>query len=302
MLGDPDPEVRLAAIETLERIQGADAVDALLIAVRDADGTVRLRAVEALGALPDRRAVPPLMARYGEDDDDQVRYEILTTLGKIGDPRAGDLLVAETRSSDRYARMWAVDALCAMRDARAPALAASALQDPERYVRQQVLRSCDAAFDTAEGHAALIQAALSDPDFESTVEARRQLRTAVTRPQAEALREQIRAAGRAALGGPMSTNASFLLAEIGDSSAAAVLRRALADPNVFVRHHAAFYLGQVGGPDAVPALIAALDDPQPLVAATAHDSLLRFAQRGDRRAQGAVDRYQGKRFETRLPR
>ena len=91
-------------------------------------------------------------------------------------------------------------------------------------------------------------------------------------------------------------------AEIGDPAGTEILVTALTDANGFVRHHAAFYLGQVGGPDVVPALIAALNDTQPLVAATAHDSLLVFAARGDARAQTAVDGYRGKRFDVRMPR
>lgn len=302
-LRDPDPEVRLAAIETLERIQTATVVEPLLAAAQDREAVVRLRAVEALGMVPDPRTVQRLMTQYHSDDDDQVRYEILTTLGKIGDPRAAGLLMAETKSRDRYVRMWAMDGLCTMRDERAPALAVSLVKDPEPYVRQQVLRSCAALLDTPPGHAALIRVAVTDADFDATVEARRQLRNALQRAgSGGALGGQIRTAGRAALSGPQPTHAALLLADIGDPAGAQALRAALADPNVFVRHHAAYALGHVGGPESVPALIAALRDPQPLVTATAYDSLSLFAERGDARAKAAVDRYQGKRFEGRLPR
>jgi HEAT repeat protein len=302
-LSDPDPEVRLAAIETLEEIRTPTVVEPLLAAAQDQEGVVRLRAVEALGVVRDARAVQPLMARYPSDDDDQVRYEILTTLGKIGDPRAADFLIAETRSRDRYVRMWAMDALCTMRADRAPTLVRSLMEDPEPYVRRQVLRSCEMVFDTPPGHAALINIAATDADFDATVEARRQIRNAVQRAGTDAaLREQIRTVGRIALTGPQPAHAALLLADIGDSSGAPVLREALVDPNVFVRHHAAYALGHVGGPESVPALIAALGDPQPLVTATAYDSLSLFAERGDARAKTAVAGYRGKRFEGRLPR
>ena len=302
-LRDGDPEVRLAAIETLERVGSEAAVEPLLTALRDGEAVVRLRAVEALGVVPDRRAVEPLLALYAAEDDDQVRYECLTSLGRIGDARAADLLLAETKSTDRYERMWAMDALCTMRDERAAALAVSLVQDPEAYVRQQVLRSCDAVLDTPPGHAALIGLAVSDPDFDATVEARRQLRNALQAPVSDAtLREQIRTAGRAALTGPRPTGAALLLADIDDPAGVEALRAALADPNVFVRHHAAYALGRVGGAESVPELIAALADPQPLVTATAYDSLSLMAEKGDARAKTAVDGYQGKRFDGRLPR
>jgi HEAT repeat protein len=302
-LRDSDPDVRFAAVETLESIKTAAVVDPLLSSLQDGEDVIRLRGVEALGTVGDRRAVEPLLQRYASDDDDQVRYEILTSLGKIGDPRARELLLAELKSSDRYVRMWAMDALCTMRDQRAAELAVSLLQDSEAFVRQQVLRACDAILDSAAGHAALIQVATGDADFDATVEARRQLRDAVQKAGADAtLREQIRGAAQAGLGGPQPAFAAFLLADVGDPAGAAALRDALANPNVFVRHHAAYALGQVGGADNVPPLIAALGDAQPLVTATAYDSLSLYAQRGDARAKAAVDGYRGQKFDRPMPR
>src|SRR5215470_17395689 len=116
-LRDPDEDFRVSVLETAQKIGGAAAVGVLLAALTDADEDVRLTAVEGLGAVPDRRAVAPLLALYRRDDDQQVRYECLTSLGRIGDPAAAELLVAETHNDDANARGWAIEALCHLDDA-----------------------------------------------------------------------------------------------------------------------------------------------------------------------------------------
>jgi HEAT repeat protein len=300
-LGHADADARIAVLDVLEAIAGPRTTEILLTALDDSDEDVRLRAVEVLGVTRDRHAVQPLIERYAKDDDDQVRYEILTTLGLLGDPAAADLLVEETADSDRYVRMWAMDALCTMRDPRSPRLAVVLLRDPDPFVRRQVLSSCPAALDDEAGHAALIETALAAADFDEAVRARRNLQRYLAQSRdAEKLRHRIRAAALAALPGERPTNAAFLLADADDPAGIRVLIDAIGSPDHFVRHHAAYYLGRLGGPDAVTALVEALDDEQPLVAATAHDALLGLAERGDAQAKEAVARYKGPQFEQRL--
>jgi HEAT repeat protein len=296
-----DAEARIAVVDALERIGTPAVTDALLTAFGDADEDVRYEAVEALGVVRDRRAVQPLLARYAKDNDDQVRYEILTTLGLIGDPAAGELLVAETRSEDRYERMWAMDALCTMKHESAPRLVVTLLRDSDIYVRRQVLSSCPKALDTPDGHAALIRTSLDADDFDEAVRARRNLETYLkTLAPGSELQKHIRDAARPALQGEHPVQAALLLADVGDSSGTAQLIAALEHPNYFVRHHAAYQLGRVGGPEAVPPLIGALQDKQALVAATAYDALVTFAEQGDGRAKKAVESYKGTKFDQKL--
>lgn len=300
-LDGADADTRIAVLDALEAIGGPSTTEALLRAVNDSDEDVRLRAVEVLGTVRDRRAAPSLIERYATDGDDQVRYEILTTLGLIGDPAASELLVGETANDDRYARMWAMDALCEMRDPNAPRLAVALLRDSDVFVRRQVLSSCATAFDDDAGHAALVETVLSADDFDETVRARRNLQTYLKEPaQAERLRERIRTAALPALAGKHGQNAALLLADIGDPAGVEELVVALRSPDHFVRHHAAYQLGRLGATDAVPSLIEALSDEQPLVAATAHDALRALAERGDERAKQAVASYAGPRFDRRL--
>jgi len=302
-LREADPEARIAAVNALEEIGRPEVVDVLLPTLHDADEEVRLEAVEALGVVPDRRAVKPLLERYDKDDDSAVRYEILTTLGLIGDPSTVDFLVGETKDEDRYVRMWAMDALCTMGAANAAAFSVALLDDADVYVRKRVLASCVRALDTPEGHEALIRIALTASDFEESVFARRNLQTYPRAfGSANDLKKQIRTAALPALRQENPIQAALLLADIDDSSGVDQLIPALDHPNQFVRHHAAYQLGRVGSADAVPALIKALSDEQSLVAATAYDALIAFAEQGDSRARTAMERYTGTKFSQRLPK
>lgn len=302
-LADPDEDVRVVAIEALGRLRSPSAVDGLLAALADPSPTVRLSAVEALGTTGDRRATQPLMTQFAKDDNPQVRYECLTSLGLIGDPAAVGFLVKGVSDSDPFVRLWAMDALCQMHSPNAPELALRLLQDPNPVVRSHTIQYCGDVFDTPDGHRALIALALDADEFPTTVWARRHLMTFVKRQGNDGqLAEQIRASATKALHGPRRTRAAFLLGDLGDQAATVPLIEALHDPDVLVRHHAAYLLARVRDPRAVPPLILALADPSDLVAATAYNSLLWYADDGDPRARQAVSRYQGKRFSERLRR
>ena len=73
---------------------GEPAVPPLIEALRDGDGYVRSGAAEALGKIGDRRAVEPLIAALAppEDSEDGEHVEacvqIVTALGLLGDARA----------------------------------------------------------------------------------------------------------------------------------------------------------------------------------------------------------------------
>ena len=302
-LGDADDEVRLTAVEALGKIGGTQVVEPLVRALDDQSWNVRLNAVQVLGQLRDARAVQPLLDQYARDDDPQVRYECLTSLGGIGDPAATELLVRETANADPYVRMWAMDALCTMGDARASALAVGLTKDPNRFVRAQTLRSCGSALDTPDGQQALIELSLFAADFESSVLARRQLAAAVRRrPDDAQLTGRMRRAGHEALQGEQVTRAALLLAVSGDARCGPQLIAALWDANPLLRQEAAYLIAQVDAHDAVPALIKALADPEPVVAATAYDSLQQFAAAGDARARAAASTYRGKKFDRALER
>jgi len=303
-LNDADENVRLVAVQALQKIGGARVLEPLLSALRDRSKPVRRQAVESLGALRDRRVVQPLLKQFAADPDRHVRYECLTSLGAIGDPAASPALVKSTHDNDPLTRKFAMQALCWMHDPKAPALAAELARDANADVRTDVLVKCEAALDTPQGHQALIDLAISSDDFATSTLARRNLGNyRQSASPAAALTEQMRRAGRAGLTEPAHTvNAALLLGDLRDPAAVDGLCTALQSPNYLLRFVAARQLGQIGDPRAVPALIAALGDSQEAVTAMAYNALQWFAQDGDARAQEAVNNYKGKKFDHPMPR
>jgi HEAT repeat protein len=293
-LNDPDNDRRARIIEVLERLRSPAAVGPLLALLPGAASDVRVDAVAALGGIGDRAAVLPLQATFASDPSPQVRYEALTSLGRIGDPRSIPLLVDATAAADQYARLWSIDALCVMGAPPARDAALRLLDDPSPYVRRRVLRVCAPLLNTAATDAAAVTHAVADPDFETTVWARRLLAQRLADGAGRAdLVARIHAAADPLLTAATPTSperlkAVFLLAELRDGAMIDALVLALGSPDVLLRQHAAFLLGQDGSARAVPGLVGALSDSQALVRETARTGLRALAQRGDPTAAAAL--------------
>lgn len=295
-----DAELRFVIVRVLQAIPGDDALAILRTAIADADEDVRFAVVEALGERADRNAVTLLRERYDIDDDAQVRYEILTALGSIGDPSMVPFLVERTAADDPYTRLWAVDALCQMRAPEAVDVAARLLGDESAYVRRRVVTACGESLVRDDAVAGLIHIAVHADTFAESAAARRSLLALAGNRGGGTLGPRIRTTATAALAGDDAVQAALLLADINDPSGLDVLRDNYAHADPFARHHIAFELGRLGGPKSIPPLITLLADPVELVAATAYDALLNFAERGDERAMAAVAGYTGQKFPTRL--
>lgn len=299
-LADPDAEFRLAVVQILRAIPGDDSLALLRGALADVDEDVRFAVAEGLGERADRNAVALLRERYDVDDDAQVRYEILTALGSIGDPSVVPFLVERSADEDPYTRLWAVDALCQMRAPEAVDVATRLLGDDSPHVRRRVVGACGESLVRDDAIAGLIHIAVHADTFAESVAARRNLQALVAGRQDGDLAQRIRTVAVPALQSDAAVQAALLLADLNDPSGLDVLRDRYADPDPFTRHHIAFELGRLGGPKSIPPLIALLDDPVELVAATAHDALLNFAERGEQQAVDAVANYRGKTFPARL--
>ncbi|MGC9947605.1 MAG: HEAT repeat domain-containing protein [Bryobacteraceae bacterium] len=68
-LDDPDPEVRTATVESIERLGDGDAVLPLKAALDDADGETRQAAVKALVKIRDRAVEKTLLSRDLDEAD-----------------------------------------------------------------------------------------------------------------------------------------------------------------------------------------------------------------------------------------
>ena len=125
----------LLAIEKM----GITAVDPLIGALQDKEGTVRKFAAVLLGKLGDPRAIEPLgMGLY--DLHHEVGKVSAESLARFGAP-AIDILVEALSHPEMWIRIHSLLALSKIRDARVTPILLEMLNDPEREVKKQVIES-----------------------------------------------------------------------------------------------------------------------------------------------------------------
>jgi HEAT repeat protein len=134
-------EREYAASDLLSAIgkMGFAAVDPLIEALQDKEGTVRKFAATLLGKLGDPRAIEPLgMALY--DLHHEVGKVSAESLARFGVP-ALDVLVDALSHPEMWIRIHAISALSKIKDGRVTPIFLEMLNDPEREVKKQVIQS-----------------------------------------------------------------------------------------------------------------------------------------------------------------
>ncbi|HEX6034539.1 MAG TPA: HEAT repeat domain-containing protein [Anaerolineales bacterium] len=125
----------LTAIEKM----GTAAVDPLIEALRDKEGTVRKFAANLLGRLGDPRAIEPLgMALY--DLHHEVGKVSADSLARFGVPSL-EIFVEALSHPEMWIRIHAIEALSKIKDRRVTPILLQMLNDPEREVKKQVIQS-----------------------------------------------------------------------------------------------------------------------------------------------------------------
>jgi HEAT repeat protein len=194
--------------------------DKTVLQLKDKDLEVRLDAVRCLGKLGDARAVEPLIATL-KDEDWIVGWFAAQALGQIGDPQAVEPLIAALKDTEMHVRRFAAEALRQFGDSRAVQPLIAALKDETGDVR------CAAAQALGQiGDSRAVQPLIATLKDEE--------------------RDVCCAAARA-------------LGQIGDSRAVRPLIAILKDETGDVRQAAAWALEKIGAP-AVEPLIAILKD------------------------------------------
>jgi HEAT repeat protein len=133
--GEASASDLLRAIE----VMGQDAVDPLIEALSDAEGTVRKFAAELLGRIGDKRAIESLgMAIYDLHFD--VGKAAAESLARFG-PASLEVLQEALTHPEAGIREHAIGALGKIQHASVAPLLLELLNDPERVVRKQVIQS-----------------------------------------------------------------------------------------------------------------------------------------------------------------
>ena len=105
-----DPDLRVAAVRALGRIQAIESGMALLGALEDEAWQVRAQAARALGVIGATVAIPALAARLG-DSSWWVRHHSAYALQRLGHEGQAALRRVVASSEDPYARDMANEAL-----------------------------------------------------------------------------------------------------------------------------------------------------------------------------------------------
>ena len=125
-------------LDSLERF-GSEAVEPLIEALNNLEGTVRRSAAIVLGHIGDARAIEPLgMAVY--DMHDEVGHAAAESLTKFG-AAAINVLAEALKHPEAGIRLHAIWALTRIKDARVLPLLADMHLDPDRHVQKQVVQS-----------------------------------------------------------------------------------------------------------------------------------------------------------------
>ena len=139
-LGDADPRVRRAAAVSLTRDPSKDAVSVLGRVLSDPESSVRIAAAKALGASGTRAAVVPLLGRL-DDSDPDVREAVVGSLSRLGDRGSVVPLVGKIQDNRPSVRRAVATALGLLGDARASGPLLLLLRDSEESVRAAALQA-----------------------------------------------------------------------------------------------------------------------------------------------------------------
>jgi HEAT repeat protein len=157
-LSDPEPRIRLAAAEVLVATPSPQAIGALGRATSDTDPAVRSSVARALAASESPDATLPLLGRL-DDPVPEVRREVAIALGRLRDPRAVVPLLGKVEDTVAPVRRAVVRALGELGDPRAVSALVLVLRDQDEGVRVAALDALGRLGD--KGSAAAVMGVLS---------------------------------------------------------------------------------------------------------------------------------------------
>ena len=99
-LQDPDHDLRKQVVDALAIIGGKEVISGLVAALDDQDINVAAAAAEALGSVGATQAAPALVRALEQHHHDFFRYNVLSSLGKIGAPAPLSPIIRELVHND----------------------------------------------------------------------------------------------------------------------------------------------------------------------------------------------------------
>jgi HEAT repeat protein len=278
-LADPEPGVRLGAMEVLRGALTESSRLAVAGRLDDTVPAVRLAAVRVLADARDPQAALPLVERLG-DADRQIQREAVAALARLGDPRVEPALLRVIDGGSDDLRLAAVDAVGALKLAGAvEPLTPLARRRPADALARQAQRALGEIGSPA-AQAVLLDLLRRPPVTRETEDGLARSPAALP-----VLIEEIQEAG------PGAASAAAVLGRLRDVRAVPALL-ALARRGGAATAPAVRALTALAPPAALPTLVEVAEDRSASVRRLAFDALLALA---DERASavlpaGLVDR------------
>ena len=137
LLSDANEDVAAASARALGLLKAKGTVTRLLAALLSRSAKVREASAEALGQIGAVEAVDPLTTLLRRDPETRVRERAAKALGEIGEVRAYDALVEALEDKGPGVRVYAIEALGALKVEKIAARLAVVLEkDPNPLVRE----------------------------------------------------------------------------------------------------------------------------------------------------------------------
>jgi HEAT repeat protein len=271
------PTVRAAVARALSRIELADAVPLLLSALEDVDAWVRYFATTSLGQHGAGDALPAVIERLHEDSAGQVRLAAAGAIGRIGGPRAVQLLAPLINVDNLDLARAAIRALGAIGDPSAWPPLREALRADDHARRLEAVHAV-ASRAGADAADALQWAAAVDGHIEvsrAAIEALAHLAAGSTDERLPAVRALVALTSDA-------TRREFAIAALSGLPPALIdqVAAGLSSPSWDVRCAVVQALARMKQPAASQWLKTALDDRSAAVRAAAVKELRHLGTRG----------------------
>jgi HEAT repeat protein len=278
-LADPEPNIRLAALDVLTLAPPGIFSMAAAGRLTDTVPAVRLAAVRLAAQAGDPRAALPLLEALG-DADRQIQREAIAALARLGDPRAEPALLRLIDGGSDDLRLAAVDAVGALRLGGAvDTLAPIARRRPADALARQAQRALG-EIGTAGALAVLIELMRRPPVSRETEDGLSRWSNLLP-----LLLDEIGEAG------PGAASAAAVVGRLREVRAVPALIR-LVRRGGSATAMAVRALGAIRSTEAIPALVEAAEDRSAIIRRHAFAALLDL---GDERgvavlAAGLVDR------------
>ncbi len=158
LLDERDDQIKLRAIELIGKTRDPNAVNKLKNLLKDRNSLVRkaaAKSLEKIGWIPKEGEdllhyliakeewgkiamfsdAYKILMGFLDDEDENVRCNVVETLGKLRDPRCVDGLIRKLSDESRFVRWRAAEALGMIKDRRALKPLINALEDECEFVR-----------------------------------------------------------------------------------------------------------------------------------------------------------------------